>query len=110
MLSLSDMATQPVAEWSLEMCKARQRVIRYKITGSYNRINNIVTKRLSRRDAKKHLAEARGLLGDMETIHDRIVKLLDDDGVVIAQNTRHLTYASTVDGASSLVENYVLLR
>lgn len=34
----------------------------------------------------------------------------DDDAAVHTQTTQHLTYAATVDSASSLVENYLTLR
>ncbi|XP_032791657.2 uncharacterized protein LOC116928674 [Daphnia magna] len=104
------MGTQSVAEWTLEACKAKQRGIRFKITGCYNRIQNIVTNTLSRRDAEKQLTDSRKLLGELETIHDLIIELVDDDDVARAQNTQHLTYASAVDGASAMVENYLLQR
>ena len=89
----------------------KQRGIRYKITGCHNRIQNIVKNNLSRRDAEKHLNDARNLLGDLERIHDRIIDLVgDDDVAATAQNTQHLAYASTVDAASAMVENYLLQR
>ncbi|EFX67252.1 hypothetical protein DAPPUDRAFT_115590 [Daphnia pulex] len=100
----------PVAQWALEACKAKQRGIRYKITGCHTRNQNIVTNNLSRRDAEKHLNDARNLLGDLERIHDRIIELVDDDDVAATQNTQHLAYASTVDAASALVKNYLLQR
>ncbi|EFX75752.1 hypothetical protein DAPPUDRAFT_323077 [Daphnia pulex] len=62
----------PVAEWALEACKAKQRGIRYKITGCHTRIQNIVTNNLSRRDAKKHLNDARNLLGDIKRGDSRL--------------------------------------
>ncbi len=105
------MANTPIAEWTLEACKARQRVVRYRITGCHNRIKHIVTTHLSRRDAENHLADARVLLGELETIHDRIVKLIDDDDVLTQQNSQHLMYARTIDNCSSLVEeDYLVLR
>ncbi|KAK4037433.1 hypothetical protein OUZ56_029466 [Daphnia magna] len=104
------MGTQSVAEWTLEDCKAKQRGIRFKISGCYNRIQNIVTNTLSRRDAEKQLTDSRKLLGELETIHDLIIELVDDDDMARAQNTQHLTYASAVDGASAMVENYLLQR
>ncbi|KAI9565123.1 hypothetical protein GHT06_008892 [Daphnia sinensis] len=73
-------------------CKARQKVVRRKITDLHTRINAIVS--------------------ELEAIHDRIIELLDEDDVaaVNIQTTQHLTYASFVDSASSLVENYLTLR
>jgi hypothetical protein len=97
-----------IAEWTLEACKGKHRGIRYEITGCHNPIQNIVTKNLSRRDAKKHLNDACYLLGDLERIHDRIIELVDDDDVAATQNTQYLAYASTVDAASAMVENYLL--
>ncbi|EFX78580.1 hypothetical protein DAPPUDRAFT_105022 [Daphnia pulex] len=99
------------AEWALKDCKAKQRGIRFKITGCYNRIQNIVTNTLSRRDAEKQLTDACTLSGELETIHDRIIELLDDGvamNVARAWNTQHLTYSSAVDGASAMAENYLL--
>ncbi|XP_045034560.1 uncharacterized protein LOC123475636 [Daphnia magna] len=82
----------------------------FRITGCHTRISNIVTAELSRRDAEKHLANVRGLLGELENIHDRIIELIDDDDVLTQQNVQHLTYAKVVDNCSSLVENYLLIR
>ncbi|KAI9551306.1 hypothetical protein GHT06_002506 [Daphnia sinensis] len=104
------MANLPVSTWTLEACKTRQRVLRFRITGCHTRISNIVTAGLSRRDAEKHLADVRGLLGELENIHDRIIELIDDDDVLTQQNVQHLTYAKVVDNCSSLVENYLLIR
>ncbi|KAI9562447.1 hypothetical protein GHT06_009880 [Daphnia sinensis] len=75
-------------------------------------VNAIVSGGLSRRDAERHLVDTRAFLGELEAIHDRIIELLDEDDVaaVNTQTTQHLTYASTVDSASSLDENYLTLR
>jgi hypothetical protein len=69
-----------------------------------------VTTGLSRRDAEKHLADARVLFGELETIHDRIIELVDEDAVLTQQNNQHLLYAQTIDNCSALVEDFLLLR
>ena len=103
------MADEDVSTWNLEDCKAKQKSIRYRITGCHTRITNIVRRHLSRRDAEKQLTDARNLLGELETINDRILELLEED-LGDAQNTQHLTYDTTVDNASALVETYLVKR
>ena len=103
------MAGENVSTWDLEVCKAKQKSIRYKITGCHTRISNIVRRHLSRRDAEKQLMDARAHLGDLEIVNDRILQLIDED-LGDAQNTQHLTYATTVDNASALVETYLTQR
>jgi hypothetical protein len=49
-------------------------------------------------------------LGELEEINDRIIELIEGNDVLVQQNTQHLKYASTIDDASSLVENYLFLR
>ncbi len=107
MVNLTD-----IPAWDLDTCKARQKVVRRKITSLHIRVNAIVTGGLFRRDAEKHLNEARTFLGELEVIHDRMIELLDevDDAAVNTQTTQHQTYANHVDSASSLVENYLILR
>jgi hypothetical protein len=104
------MANLLVLTWTLDACKGRQKVVRFRITGCHNRINHIVTTGLSRRDAENHLADARVLLGELETIHDRIIELVDEDDVLTQQNNQHLLYAQTIDNCLALVENYLLQR
>jgi hypothetical protein len=103
------MADENVATWTLEVCKTKQRSIRYKITGCHTRITNIVRRRLSRRDAEKQLMDARTLLGELEAVNDRILALNEEE-LGEDQNTQHLTYATTVDNASALVETYLEQR
>ncbi|XP_046459823.1 uncharacterized protein LOC124206177 [Daphnia pulex] len=104
------MANPPVSTWTLDVCKGRQKVVRSRITGCHTRINHIVTAGLSRRDAEKLLADARVLLGELETIHDRVIELVDDNDVLTQQNNQHQLYAQTIDNCSALVEDYLLLR
>ena len=104
------MANPPVSTWTLDDCKKRQKLVRSRITGCHTRINHIVTAGLSRRDAEKLLADGRVLLGELETIHDRIVELVDEDDVLTQQNNQHLLYAQTIDNCSALVEDYLLLH
>jgi hypothetical protein len=48
-------------------------------------------------------------LGELETIHDRIIEHRPDgDDVTRAWNTQNLTFSSAVDGASAMPENYLL--
>ena len=104
------MANPPVSTWTLDDCKKRQKLVRSRITGCHTRINHIVTTGLSRRDAEKLLADGRVLLGELETIHDRIVELVDEDDALTQQNNQHLLYAQTIDNCSALVEDYLLLH
>ena len=103
------MADEDVSTWNLEECKTKQKSILYWITRCHTRINNIVRRRLSRRDSEKQLTDARNLLGELETINDRILELTEEE-LGDAQNTQHMTYATTVENASALVETYRVKR
>ena len=73
------MADEDVSTWNSEECKAKQKSIRYLITRCHTRINNIVRWRLSRRDAEKYLTDALNLLGELDTINDQILELIEEE-------------------------------
>ncbi|XP_045030437.1 uncharacterized protein LOC123472631 [Daphnia magna] len=100
----------PISGWTLEDCKARQKVVRSRITNCHSRINHIVRGHFSRRDAEKLLAEARVFLGELEEIHNRFILLIEDQDAISPQTALHLIYASVIDDSSALIENYLLLR
>lgn len=95
--------------WSFDQCKKRQKVLRSKVTSCHNRIKNIVTKKLSRRDSEKQLYDARGFLGELDRVQDRLLELLDEEDHE-AQINEHTIWAGKVDDSSSLVESYLLSR
>ena len=67
---------EDIATLTIDQCRARQKVLRQKITGCCTRMRKVITNKLSRREATRLLDEARTLLGDSGPINDRLLELL----------------------------------
>jgi hypothetical protein len=69
---------EDIAAFTIDQCRAHQKVLRFKITGCCTRMRKVITNKLSRREATRLLDEARTLLGDSGPINDRLLELLEE--------------------------------
>ncbi|KAI9553677.1 hypothetical protein GHT06_021605 [Daphnia sinensis] len=103
------MQSEDIDNLTLEQCKARQRQLRHKITGCCTRTRRVIASKLSRREAERLLAEARGHLSDSSLINDRLLELLNDEEGGI-QHEQFLRYGGDIDSMAEAINNYLASR
>ena len=100
------MATD-ISAWPESQCRTKQKTLRSKITTTCKRIAAIVVKKQSKRDAERLMDELRIVMGDLQTVNDRIIEILDPGTAEYKkQEDEHLDYCGLLDTASGDIEAY----